>query len=75
MSVDTEPSLEGRLERLESRMAHFERVSDDLSDVVARQAAAIDQLQRRVAALTDRVLDLQDGQQRAPSDEKPPPHY
>jgi len=45
---------EDRLERAEERIAHLMRAVDDLSEVVARQAAEIDRLTRRVALLIER---------------------
>jgi len=66
---------EDRLRDLESRLAHFERMGEDLSGVVAEQAETIRALQRRVAALTGKLLDLQHAQDPPPSDQKPPPHY
>ncbi len=67
--------IEDRLREVESRLAHYERMSEDLSAVVAEQAETIRGLQRRLAALTGKILDMQHAQDPAPSDLKPPPHY
>ncbi len=43
-----------RVERLEAAVAELMRMVDDLSAVAARQADAIDHLERRVAMLMER---------------------
>lgn len=73
--MSTNENPDRRLYELETRMAHFERTADDLSAVVADQAKTIEKLKRRVAALTDRLLDLQEERLSSPADERPPPHY
>ena len=67
--------LAARLADMETRLAHFERLSEDLSDVVARQSKEIDRLKTQVSALSSRVLDLQQDWRPGAADEKPPPHY
>lgn len=67
--------LIARLAGIETRLAHFERLSEDLSDVVARQGREIDRLKQQVSALSSRVLDLQQDWRPGASDDKPPPHY
>jgi len=64
-----------RLADMESRLAHFERLSEDLSDIVARQAKDIDRLKQQVSGLSSRVLDMQQDWRPGAADEKPPPHY
>ena len=64
-----------RLHAIEARLAHFERLSEDLSDIVARQAKDIDRLKQQVSALSSRVLDMQQDWRPGAADEKPPPHY
>lgn len=67
---------EDRLIALESRLAHFERMADDLSDVVAEQTQRIDLLTQQIRRLRDRVRELESGATtRSPQDDKPPPHY
>ena len=60
----------------EERIAHLTRQVDDLSDVVARQAKAIDVLERRVALLMEReaAREYADGAAEIVGDERPP-HY
>ncbi len=64
-----------RLVELESRLAHHERMAEDLSAVVAEQGRAIERLALQLRRLTDRLLDAEAGWQRSPQDDKPPPHY
>jgi len=64
-----------RLVELESRLAHHERMAEELSAVVAEQGRTIELLTRQVRRLTDRLLDAEAGWQRSPQDDKPPPHY
>ena len=68
--TDTPPS---RLTELESRLAHHERNADEISEVLAEQARAIDELSQRLRRLTDRVAALEVA--GAPPDDRPPPHY
>ncbi len=64
-----------RLQTAEEQIAHLIRVTDDLSDMVARQGREIDALTRRVALLTAREAERQaDGGGGPPAAEKPP-HY
>jgi SlyX protein len=60
---------------LEIRLAHFERMVEDMSEVVARQDDAIGRLTLQLRRLNDRVKELGAGWQPSPQDEKPPPHY
>ena len=67
--------LAARLHDMEARLAHFERLSEDLSDIVAGQGREIDRLKKQVSALSSRVLDLQQDWRSGAADDKPPPHY
>jgi SlyX protein len=68
-------TLERRLIDLETRMAHHERMAEELSQVVAEQARTIDGLNRRIRFLTERLTEAEAGWERSPQDERPPPHY
>ncbi|MCA3511194.1 MAG: SlyX family protein [Rhodobacter sp.] len=58
---------------LEERIAHLSRAVDDLSDVVARQAADIERLTRRVTMLLEREAEREaDGASLALGDGRPP---
>lgn len=64
-----------RLTELEARLAHFERLAEDLSSVVHEQGKAIDHLTLHVRRLKERLGELEAGWEPSPQDEKPPPHY
>lgn len=68
-------SFEDRLIALESRLAHHERMADEMSDVLAGQQRAIDLLTAQLLRLRDRMRDVELGSERSPQDDKPPPHY
>ena len=61
---------------LQERIAHLERATEDLSDIIARQAHEIDQLTRRVALLLEREAgrEAEGGGGIVLGDERPP-HY
>ncbi|MEM1386520.1 MAG: SlyX family protein [Pseudomonadota bacterium] len=68
--------MDKHLETLEARIAHLERQSDDLSDVVARQATEIDRLQRRVLLLIEQEADREMANGASvPLADKRPPHW
>ncbi|NNJ66726.1 MAG: SlyX family protein [Boseongicola sp.] len=61
---------------IEERLAHLERVVDDLNDVVARQAEEIAVLTRRVAMLMEReAMREADGSGGVVIGNERPPHY
>ncbi len=64
-----------QLTELESRLAHHERMAEDLSAVVTEQGRAIDGLTLQLRRLTDRIAELEAGGSSAPPDDQPPPHY
>lgn len=64
-----------RLVDLEARLAHHERMAEDLSGIVAQQARMIDRLVLELRRLQDRTAEIAEGWSRSPQDEKPPPHY
>ncbi|KAA0682807.1 SlyX family protein [Roseomonas genomospecies 6] len=66
---------ESRLTELESRLAHHERMAEEMSAVLFEQSRTIDLLTAQMRRLRDRVAELESGMPRAPQDEPPPPHY
>jgi SlyX protein len=61
------------LTRLEEQIAHLTRVTDDLSEVVARQEREIARLSRLVGLLAEREAQREaDGGTIPLADEKPP---
>jgi len=68
-------AVEHRLTELEMRLAHHERMAEELSSVMFEQGRTIDLLTAQGRRLRDRVAELESGMSRAPQDEPPPPHY
>ena len=67
-------TTQARLDSLETRLSHQERVIDDLSAVVTTQWAAIDALKRRLERLDDR-LEAAETREGAVVPQQRPPHY
>jgi SlyX protein len=63
-----------RIEQLEERVAHLIRTVEDLSDVTAAQAKAIDRMQRLVTMLAEREAGREDAGE-APAANQKPPHW
>lgn len=68
-------SVESRLVELEIRLAHHERLAEDLSAVMAEQGRIIDRMAAQVRRLLERLTEMESGWPRSPQDDKPPPHY
>jgi len=67
---------EERLTQSEERIAHLMRNVEDLSEVVARQAAQIDRLERRVALLLEREAQREaEGSGGILLADETPPHW
>lgn len=64
-----------RLTEMESRLAHHEHMTEDISAVLAEQGRAIDALTLQLRRLTDRIGELEAGGASSPPDDQPPPHY
>ncbi len=67
--------LDRRLVALESRLAHHERMAEEMSEVIAEQARAIDLLTAQLRDLRERLGEAEAGWSRSPQDDRPPPHY
>ena len=68
--------IEQRFIALESRLSHHERMAEELSDVVARQARRIDILTAQLHHLREQLGEIAAaGWPRPLQDDKPPPHY
>lgn len=68
-------ALESRLIELETRLAHHERMAEEVSAVLARQDRDIERLATHVRRLAERLREAEAGWDRSPQDDKPPPHY
>ena len=61
---------------IEERLAHLERLADELNEVVAGQAREIDRLTARVAMLIEReAMREADGTGGVIVGDEKPPHY
>ncbi len=67
--------VESRLIDLETRAAHYERMADDLSEVIAKQSEMLTMLTARIKRLSERLGEVETGWGPSPQDQKPPPHY
>jgi SlyX protein len=67
--------LMARIEALEMRAAHQDKVIEDLNTVATEQWTQIDLLKRQIELLRDRVQELENSRNAAGLPEPPPPHY
>lgn len=63
------------LTRLEEQIAHLTRVTDDLSEVVARQEREIARLARIVGLLAEREAEREADGGTIPLADQKPPHW
>ena len=68
-------ALTGRVDDLEVRAAYQDQMIEDLNKVVLDQWTALEKMGRRMAALEDRLRDVQASVGADGQDEPPPPHY
>ncbi|HRO14009.1 MAG TPA: SlyX family protein [Paracoccus sp. (in: a-proteobacteria)] len=61
-----------KLQAVEERVAHLQRMVDDLSDVVTRQDADIRRLSRHVGLLMEREAEREAAEGAPPADQRPP---
>jgi len=73
-SPDPDERVERRLTDLEVQASYAEDLLDRLNDVVVRQQAQIDRLQRDLAALREQAPSADSAPLRSLRDELPP-HY
>lgn len=64
-----------KLQALEERIAHLQRMVEDLSDVVTRQGAEIHRLSRRVGLLMEREAEREAAEGTIPLADQRPPHW
>lgn len=65
---------EDRIQRLEETIAHQNAAIEELSDGLTKQWQDIDVLEKKVAALIERFLALEDASEGSIENTKPP-HY
>ena len=69
------PDITDRIDELKSRLAHHEKMQEELSAVIAEQGKIIDQLREQARRQNDKLRELADDMsQKAPGDVTPP-HY
>jgi SlyX protein len=61
--------------RIEEELAHLRRITDELSDVVARQEGEIARLSRQVALLMERAAEVEAAESGGAVFAEKPPHY
>lgn len=64
-----------RLDTLEVRLAHQDRIIEDLNQTITAQWKDIDRLKREVERLSDRMASAELALGPDPGDEPPPPHW
>jgi len=67
-------SDEQKIQRLEETIAHQSATIDELSEVATKQWQSIDALEKKVNALVQRFLALEDASEGTIENTKPP-HY
>jgi SlyX protein len=72
--MQTPPNTEQRLVELEIKVSYAEDTLDQLNQVIVRQQAEIELLQRTLRRLMEQAQDRADPTPRPPQDELPP-HY
>ena len=71
----SEAETSARLEALEMRIAHQDRIIDDLNKSVTEQWKQIEMLTRQVERFADRLKSIEDNAPSSGEAEPPPPHY
>ncbi len=64
-----------RLDALESRIAHQDRMIEELNETITAQWKDIDRLKREIERLSDRVSSTEAAIGPEGGDEPPPPHW
>jgi SlyX protein len=67
--------MEQRLAELETRVMFQEQTIQELNEVVTRQQAQIDRLEKELQTLKSRLSGLESSPVIPAEEEKPPPHY
>jgi SlyX protein len=67
--------LRARIDALETRVAHQERVIEELNAAITAQWKLTDGLASQFRRLDDRMQEVEHGAADASAPEPPPPHY
>jgi SlyX protein len=68
-------ATEARLDTLETRVAHQDRMIEDLNSTITDQWKQIEALSRQVKRLDAQLQDVRDSGGSPGEQEPPPPHY
>ena len=71
----SEAETASRIVALEVRVAHQDRVIEDLNALVTEQWKQIDALAKQVERMTDRLQRVEENAPSSDAPEPPPPHY
>ena len=66
--------MDKRLEALEIKLSYQEHLIQELNEVVITQQNQVDKLEKSIHQIREHLSGGQ-GQQSAPENESPPPHY
>ena len=70
-----EAETASRIVALEVRVAHQDRVIEDLNALVTEQWKQIDALAKQVERMTDRLQRVEENSPSSDAPDPPPPHY
>lgn len=73
--ADGHEAMAERIDTLEMRIAHQDRVIETLDKTVIEQWSKLDQALERIRQLETRMREVQVSMIRDASEEIPPPHY
>jgi SlyX protein len=70
-----EAEAKSRIDALEVRIAHQDRIIEELNTALTAQWKTIDGLTKQIERLADKMQQLDAGTAPSSADEAPPPHY
>ena len=71
----SEAGANARIEALEMRIAHQDRIIEDLNTSVTEQWKQIEMLTKQLGRFADRLKSIEDNAAVSGEAEPPPPHY
>ena len=66
---------DSRLTEMEIALAHHERLTEELSEIVRAQADRLDALERKLALVVARIAEVESGDSAPLSPDVRPPHW
>ncbi len=67
--------MDQRVMNLEIRFMHQERTIQELNDIVCRQEAVLEKLERELRQVQEQLQQVIPSMNRTEEEEEPPPHY